>query len=179
MKRLKFLPFLIALICLGSCKRFDRLTQFNLTYDTKTRISNGTSINIPFSVLTPDVETNSETEFEVHDTRKDKIQRITLNALKINIEAPSGQEFDFLKEVEIFISADGLNEVLLASKYNIDDSHTYELILDVSGTDFQEYIKKDKFVLRVRTVTDQTLFQDVDINIRSEFFVDAKALGKA
>lgn len=164
---------------LSSCKPGDRFTQFNIEYNSSFTVSSGTSINIPINLMTPDVETNSEQKFEVHDTRKDKIQEILLTSMLITVTSPSGQEFDFLKEIEIFISADGLSEVLLASKYNIQNTVGVSLYLDASLQDFKEYIKKDEFTLRVRTVTDETILQDIDVDIKSSFYVDAKLIGKA
>lgn len=136
-------------------------------------------MSVPFVVITPDVETNSEATFAVNDTRKDKIQEIQLTSLNIQITNPQSQDFNFLKEVEIFINADGLSEILLASKYNLQNTNTQYLELDVSENDFQEYIKKEEFTLRVRTVTDEALLNDVDIEINSDFWVNAKLIGKA
>ncbi|MFT7613413.1 MAG: hypothetical protein ACI9J3_002386 [Parvicellaceae bacterium] len=170
---------LLVTIVLFGCKKADKLTQFNLKYDSSITIQSTTSINIPVNLFTPDIETNSEAEFAVHDTRKDKIQKITLSGMKVTITNPPGQEFDFLKDLEVFMSADGLAEIKIASKYNISNSIGVVLTMDVTGEDFQEYIKKDNFILRVRSVTDETLLQDVDLNIESTFWVDAKLIGKA
>jgi hypothetical protein len=50
--------------------------------------------------------------------------------------------------------------------------------LNVSGADFQEYIKKDQFSLRCNTVTDELLTSDHEIDIATSFFIDAKILGQ-
>lgn len=179
---MKFLnPILFcALISIGSsCKKVDKLTQFYIQYESEVTIPNTSGVNVAFSLITPDVETNSESEFAVHDTRKDKIQQIKLSSMIITIKSPPGQEFDFLKEAEVFISASGLPETMLASKYNIENTIGAVLTMDVSGADFKEYIKKESFTLRLRTITDEALFQDVELNLISTFWVDAKLIGKA
>lgn len=178
---MKFLIVLFAIL-LGlttACKPGDKFTQFDIEYNSSFTVSSGASVNVPINLFTPDVETNSESTFEVNDTRKDKIQEILLTSLLITVTAPNGKELDFLKEIEIFISANGLNEVLLASKYNIQNTVGVSLLLDPSLIDFKEYIKKDEFTLRVRTVTDEAILQDVDVDIRTKFYVDAKLIGKA
>ncbi len=161
------------------CRKADRLTQFNISYVSQATISSGMAVSLPFDTMTPEMETRSETEFEVNDTRKDKVQEIKLTSLQLQITAPGTQEFDFLKDIEIYIDADGLGETLLASKYNIDDSVGSSLSLDVSRSDFQAYIKQDRFTLRLNAVTDRTIAQDVDLDIYSTFFVNAKLIGKA
>lgn len=174
-----FLLIAFSSMLLQSCRKADRLTQFNVQYTSTATISSSATVSVPFVVITPDVETNSEATFAVNDTRKDKIQEIQLTSLNIQITNPQSQDFNFLKEVEIFINADGLSEILLASKYNLQNTNTQYLELDVSENDFQEYIKKEEFTLRVRTVTDEALLNDVDIEINSDFWVNAKLIGKA
>lgn len=168
--------FLVAV--LFGCKK-EGVIQFDVDYEATIVIQNGTGISVPVSFFTPDIESNSETEFEVNDTRKDKIQHITLTGLRLEITSPSGQEFDFIEDIELFISADGLDEVLLAYKYNMNNSEGNTISMSCSQNDFQEYIKKDKFKLRCRTVTDEYNLSDVEIKIFSTFKVDAKLIGKA
>jgi len=50
--------------------------------------------------------------------------------------------------------------------------------LDLTGADLKEYIKADKFTLRLNTITDEVMNQDYHINIHSVFYVDAKVLGQ-
>jgi len=178
MKYIFFVLIIALSSTLTSCKK-GGLTQFDIDYESSIVIQNVTGINTPFSFLTPDVESNSESEFEVNDTRKDKIQEIRLTALRLEIVDPPGQEFDFLKDVELFISADGLDEILLAYKYDIDNAVGSVLNMTCSENDFQEYIKKDKFKLRVRTVSDEVVMSDIEVKIYSTFNVDAKLIGKA
>lgn len=173
------LLFILPSLLLSSCRKADRLTQFNVQYTSTATISSTATVSVPFVVITPDIETNSESTFAVHDTRKDKIQEIKLTSLNIQIVNPQTQNFNFLKEIEIYIDADGLSEILLASKYNLQNNNAQYLELEVSENDFQEYIKKDEFTLRVRSITDEALLNDVDIEINSDFWVNAKLIGKA
>lgn len=163
---------------LFGCKKVGYV-QFNVDYEANIVIQNGTGISVPLTILTPDIETNSESEFEINDTRKDKIQHIRLTAMSLSITAPSGQEFDFLKDIELFISADGVDEILLAYVYDMTNSVGNTINISCSQSDFQEYIKQDKFDLRVRTVSDEFNLNDVEISINCTFNVDAKLIGSA
>lgn len=167
-----------ALTLLLGCEK-GGFTSFNMDYESTIIIQNGLGISTPVSFNTPEIESNSESEFEVNDTRKDKIQHINLSSLNLEITAPANQEFDFIEDIELFISADGLDEILLAYTYNIENSVGNTLVLTCSQNDFQEYIKKDKFKLRLRTMTDEYNLNDVEIKIKGKFRVDAKLIGKA
>jgi hypothetical protein len=169
------LPVFICLLLITSCKK-DRLTiTFNVTDSFDFTVKSGSVINLPIELLTPDIATNSEGEFEQNDTRADKINEINLNELKLTITSPTGKTFSFLKSIEIFISAEGLIEKLLASAYDVNSSSS-SLNLNCSGDDIAEYIKKDSYKVRVKTVTRESLTQDVAINSFLSFKVKAAPL---
>lgn len=165
------------LFALSSCDKVDELTKFNLTYKSSVTIPSTTGIDLPFDVLTPDMETNSESEFEVNDTRKDLIEEIKLTELTLKIVSPENADFSFLESLEVYISAEGLDEIKIASKEMVDPDAGNILDVDVLDVDLKEYIKKDKFNLRLNTVTDEAITADHQIEVNSTFFVDAKILG--
>ena len=176
MKKLSYVVFSL-LVIISSCKKVDELTKFNMNYDTSTTIPASTGINLPINLLTPDIETDSESEFAVNNTRKDLIEEIVLTKLTLNITSPANQDFGFLKSVKIFIAAEGLEEIEIARRENIPTDIGKQLELETNNIDIKDYIKKDKFNLRVNTVTDELLGSDVNIDIASRFHVDAKILG--
>lgn len=164
------------LLLIFSCKKVDKLTQFDLVYDSSITVESTYGIDIPFNIYTPNITTNSESTFESNDTRKDLVESIILKTMTMTVSSPAGEDFSFLKSVEIYISADGLSEMKVAWKDNIDNG-TKILNLETSSSDLKEYIKKDDFKLKVTTTTDEVLTQDYTIDIHSVFFVDAKILG--
>jgi len=173
--RIILISFLIASIY--SCKTLDKLTQFNMDYDQSIVIPSSTGIDLPFNIQTPDVESNSESTFAVNDTRKDLIEKIQLTDLTLTLTSPSDADFGFLKSISIFISAEGLSETKIAWKEDIPDNPGTVLTLETTGVDLKEYIKKDKFSLRLNTVTDELITSDHHIDMHSVFFVDAQILG--
>lgn len=166
----------ITFLFLFSCKKVDKLTQFDLKYDSSVTVESTFGMNVPFDIYTPDISTNSESSFESNDTRKDLIESIVLKTMTMSISSPTGQDFSFLKSIEIYISADGLSDAKIAWKDNISDSTTI-LNLETSSADLKEYIKKSVFNLKVTTTTDEVLSQDYQIDIHSVYAVDAKILG--
>ncbi len=176
MKRITLLLLGIFLFA-GACKELDKLTQFTISQDTSATIPATLGINIPITIWTPDITTNSQSEFENNNTNKDLVEHITLTKLQIKITNPSSSTFDFLKDIEVYISAEGLAEKKIAWYYDIPKTGLKELDLDVSDEDLQEYIKKDTIKLKTKTVTREIISNDTDISIHAEFWVDAKILG--
>ncbi|MUU79122.1 hypothetical protein [Winogradskyella endarachnes] len=171
------LTILWALVVLVSCDVVDELTKFDLDYQTNYSIAATTLINTPFTLDTPDVTTESESSFESNDTHKDLIESIKLKSLKLTIDAPEDGDFNFLKEVHIYIDAEDLDEVEIANVYDLENTDSNILELDVLGEELKEFIKKDSFSLRVQTVTDETINETHDIIIDTTFRVDAEILG--
>ena len=177
MKNKIILCLVVALSFLG-CKKLDKLTQFNIEFNNTATIPSSTGVNLPFDVLTPDVETNSSATFSSNNTRKDLIEEILLEKLDLTITSPNGEDFSFLKSINIYIKANGLAETRIAYNNDVSQNAGSKLTLTTVCVDLKEYIKKDEFSLRVNAVTDEIISPDYDINIYSKFFVDAKILGQ-
>ena len=162
-------------ISFSSCD-VDKYTQFDMEFNSSVTVPQSSGLNLPFNLFTPDMTTNSSTTFGINNTNKELIQEITLKSMNLDITQPGDRDFDFLEEIHIYISAEGLSEIEIASKTDIP-ADVDQLDLDINGNDLKEYIKKDKFQLRVEAKTDEFLDNDVNIDVMSVFFVDAEILG--
>ena len=111
-----------------------------------------------------------------NDTRKDLVEEINLTELKMIITSPSDQRFDFLNEASVFINAEGLSELKIAEAKDIPETVGNELSLTPVENDLSEYIKKDAFSLRVKVVTDKIINNEVKVDVKSNFFVDAQII---
>lgn len=171
------LTLFVAFVLLFSCDVVDDLTKFDLDYQTNYTVAATTIINTPFSLDTPDVTTESDSNFESNNTHKDLIESIKLKGLKLTIDAPEDGDFNFLKEVHIYIEAEDLDELEIANVFDLENTNSSFIELNVLGEELKAYIKKDSFNLRVRTVTDETINESHDIIIDTKFRVDAEILG--
>ena len=170
----QIITFSFIVLMISGCKDLDKLTQFNMEFNQSFVIPSSTGINLPFNILTPDLETNSASTFAINNTRKDLVQEIKLTKLDLTVTSPANADFSFLKSISVFISADGLSEIKIAWKDNVPSDAGTILSLEVTGVDLKEYIKKDKFAFRLNTVTDELLTSDYHIDATSVFFVNAK-----
>tara|TARA_B100000508_G_scaffold118450_1_gene98628 strand:+ start:141755 stop:142273 length:519 start_codon:yes stop_codon:yes gene_type:complete len=169
---MKYLICFLLILAFAGCKT--KFTQFFIDYTAQASIPSSSPIDVPFDVYTPEQTTNSSYEFEVNDTRKDKIEKITLEDLRISITSPQGEDFSFLKDMSVYISSDGLPEKIIAYKYDIQNSIGDVLDCDETNEDLQAYVKADKFTIRLETVTDEIITNEIDVDIYTNFFVDAK-----
>ncbi|MBU2950505.1 hypothetical protein KO493_07340 [Tamlana agarivorans] len=177
MKHFKLFTAFIWLTLLFGCDKIEELTQFTIVYEEEVVIESSTVVDLPFNAFTPEISSNSESKFENNNTGKNLIEYIELTRMTLEIDAPDHGNFDFLNAIEIYISAENEKEVLIAWKDVIEEDGSRVIELDTSNDDLQTYLKKDEFSLRLATVTDQIITSDHKINVRSEFFVDAKILG--
>ena len=162
----------------ASCKELDKLTQFEMDYETSVTIPGTLGINAPVDLITPEIETDSESKFSVNNTRKDLVEEIVLREMTLTIVSPQNEDFSFLNSIRIFINAEGLDEKQIAWKDPVAESASNVIALETSQEDLKEYLVKDQFSLRVRTKTDEIIAEDHEIKIQSVFFIDAKILGQ-
>lgn len=169
---LKIIWFSI-LIGLVSCKKDKGLIDFTMKMDTAGYVSAGIPVSLPFEIMTPPVSTNSQAELQGRGSELRLINFVKLDQLRLNITSPSGKTFSFLKDISVYIKADGLDEIMIAGKTNVPANVGSELYLDCTGENLKEYIKKSEYSIRVNIVTDETVTQKIDYNIHTEFKVNA------
>jgi len=173
----RYLLILTVAIAVFSCEKLSELTRFDLSYNTAITLPATFGINIPFTVYTPKITTNTESVLAVNDTRKDLIEEVTLKSVILTITDPEGEDFSFLKSIEVYISGDSLSEMLVASRSDITNEIGDTLHLETVSSDLKDYIKASSFSLSVKTVTDELLSHDYTIDIDAVFGVDARILG--
>ena len=161
-----------------SCTEAERFTQFDLNYNTSFTIPASVGIQLPVDLFTPDITTNSESEFQSRSTRKDLLEEVKLTRLDLSITSPDNQDFSFLESVRLYLSAEGLNEIEIAGLSEIPDTIGNTLVLVIPENNLKEFLKKEGFKLRVNTLTDEILSQDIQVELAASFFIDAKVLGR-
>ncbi len=160
-----------------SCKKIADITKFNLPYQTEATIEAGVATLLPFDLQTPQVTTASDADYQGYKTARKLVQSVTLNSLRLTVQRPEKRTFDFLKKIEVYISADEHAEILLATKDNIPDNVGNQLELEPTSEELKKYLTSDKFNLRLKVTTDKIVNQDVNIKIDANFKIDANVMG--
>ncbi|TWI81190.1 hypothetical protein IQ13_2206 [Lacibacter cauensis] len=155
------------------CKKLG--VNFSISNQANFRVESSSPINLPFEMGTPDVTTNSSQQFNNNNTAANLIKEIKLEELKLSITNPASKTFSFLKSVEIYISTNSNNEILLASLSNIS-STAQSISLTTTAQDLSNYVKASSYKLRTSVVTKETVTQAIDIRADIKFKVKAGLL---
>jgi len=162
----------IGLIFITSC---DKLFTFDVSDQTNITIENFISIDLPIDIPTPDITTNSESEFAQNDTKVELVKEIIIKDLNLTITSPTNETFSFLKSIYIYISTNDTDEIELAKMENIV-SDAKSIQLNVTNKVLDKYVKSKKYKIRTKAITKETLFHDVNITIDFTFQVTADLL---
>jgi hypothetical protein len=149
MKILK-ISFLLALIILtNSCKKSEPGTvSFTLYSEVQLQVPPNSTLDL-IPILTPGITEDWSGDFSNNNTNKDKIREMKLNDMTMVIQSPPGKTFKFLKDIDIYIEADGLQETEIAFAHDIPSTAGQTLTLTPMDVDLAPYAKKESFKLRL------------------------------
>lgn len=164
----------LATLCLfvASCSVVDQLLTFTISNQTTITIGSGFPIGTAMSIVIPEVTTNSSAEFENNNTKADLVKDVKLTQFTLTITDPTNKTFSFLKSIELYISTDSSDEILLASKNDIN-STTNTVVLIPTTAKLDKYIKAPSFNLRTKAVIKETISQDITVKGDMKFKVTA------
>ncbi len=168
---------ILLLVTKFSCKKIADVTKFNLPYQTETTIEAGVAALLPFDIRTPQITTATDADYKGYKTQRKLVQSVKLNSLELTVIRPKNRSFDFLHRIEVFISADEYQEILVAKKDNIPDTIGTRLELDTTDEELKKYLTSDQFNLRLKLTTDKIINEPVDVKVAANFRIDANVLG--
>ncbi len=176
MKKKTFIILMTIAFGFSACSKIEDLLTFNIDNSVSFAVPSATGVNLPFTIPTPDVTSNSESAFANNNTRADLVKNVSLEKLDLKITSPSGKTFSFLKSISISISADGLPTKEIAFINDIPTSAGNSISLETTSEDLDEYIKKPTYNISTEVVLRETFFQDVDIDADLSFKITADLL---
>ncbi|MFD1604890.1 hypothetical protein ACFSJW_05805 [Flavobacterium artemisiae] len=157
---------------LTSCDAVDDLLSFTISNNASIKIKSTSPINLPAEIITPEVTTNSSSEFENNKTKASLVKDVKIRSLKLSISDPSDKTFTFLKSIHLYISTTDSNEIELAYQDNINStSNSIDLICTDKKLD--EYIKANSYKIRTKVTLKETLTKDVTVKADMKFKVTA------
>ena len=106
MRKLTYAIFSL-LVITSSCKKVGELTKFNIDYNTSTTIPASTGINLPVNLFTPDIESNSESEFAINNDPERPCGRNSTDKINIIHQRPSQSGFWVFKVSQNFYRCRG------------------------------------------------------------------------
>ena len=162
---------LVALALIG-CSDVEDLLTFHFDDRTTILVESASPLNLPLEIATPAVTSNSEQQYQNNNTRADLVRDVKLEQVRLTVTSPEGKTFSFLRRIRIFISADDLQEIELAALDNISNASQ---VLDLIPTEekLDAYAKSSSYSLRTEVTTDETLVEDVEVQVDLKFRVTA------
>jgi len=176
MKKLMF-PLILIVLGLTGCKSLSKLTQFEMDFSQSFTFPATTPISLLPTIQTPEIQTNSETYFSSHNIDPDLIEKVSLKKLDLKISSPADGDFGFLKSIEIYIAAEGQNDIKIAWLDDVPVGAGSTLSMNMSNVDLKAFIMKEKFSLKIKASTDETTTSDYTIDTKTVFLLDANILG--
>lgn len=149
-------------------------TRFVINEPINFTISSLIGLNLPFQIPFADISLDFTSTSENTNPHTGLIRDINLRDFIIRITSPQGQTFNFLKDIEIYISTDILPEIKLAHHYNVDNSIGSVLHLVPEGGALDGYLKSESFDLRLELVADELIFTDLVID--GEWVLDVELI---
>lgn len=163
-----------------SCKKILDLLEFNVedsqTITVPATLPFGqTGQLIPLSPIM--VASSSKSTYATNGTSADYVQDVTLDRLTLTITAPQGQNFDFLRRIEVYISTDaqGAGKVLLASLNPVPTGAT-SIQLTPADQKLDVFLGGDSYTLTTNVELAKPLTQEVTFRADSRFKVKARPL---
>jgi hypothetical protein len=175
-KLFTFALIIATLVGFSSCKKIKELLTFSMKYNQDFTIPGAVSSSTPVSVGIPSITTNSESTFKNKNTATKLIKEVKLSELTLTLTAPDTGTYNFINTIEVYINADGQSEVMIASKTNLANNSSKTIEMDVSGANLMEYVKADKFTLRLSLQADQTTIASYSNRASMIFKVQADPL---
>ena len=137
-------------------------------------VSSLIGVNLPFQIPFADVSLDFSSISENTNPHIGLIRNINLRNFVLRITSPQGQTFNFLKDIDVYISTDELSEIPLAHHYNIANSIGSVLHLVTEGGVLDDYLKSESFELRLELVADYAIFTDLVID--GEWVLDVELI---
>lgn len=172
MKTKAVIVLAILALFIVSCNEVDKLLTFNISNQTTFKINSGLPFNSPFEVATPDVTTNSTSEFKNNNTNVNLVKDVKLQELKLSITNPTDKTFSFLKSIHMYISTSADDEIELAFLDDIN-STANSINLTCTSQKLDKYVKASSYKIRTKVVTKETLTQETTIKADMKFRVTA------
>lgn len=172
-KLLHILPLLLSL-SLISCEKIQDLLTFEISESQNIQIPASGIINPPLISPVP-VSMSSEESFENNNTKASLVKNVSLTKLSLTIIDPQAQNFNFLKDIKIYIGTDESDKVLLASLENIP-MNVASIELVPSNSKLDKYIKADSYTLYTEVSLRSGVADELTVRADSKFKVTADPL---
>lgn len=148
---LKTLTFMAisSFVFMGGC--LSKYTSVNFDYTTEAQIETEAVTSVGTQTFGETVlNSDLKAELEKNNTSLDLLDELKLKSASVTITNDSMAKFDNVEMIELWLSADGMPEVMIASKNPVPDGlNTIDLNVN-SSENLANYIKANSFTYRIK-----------------------------
>lgn len=152
---------IVSSMALASCGAVQSIVQNTFPYTANVLVSTG----VPANKEVSSTATASNVQTWVGGNNNAQIKDVRISDAKISVVSPSGGSLNALKSVKVYISSNGTNEKLVASRSDIStNSSSLNLDLNNDGGFLDSIVKSTG--LTVRTVYELKNQTTSDMNLK-------------
>ena len=144
MKRIFLFTAVMCIMAVISCKK-NKLGTVSFT----AQLDFTTTIPAQPELPLLDTPVTVSADIPIQDKRLRHSEKASLKDFYVEIQAPSGQTFDFCREVHLFLSAPGVAETEIAFAENIDPNST-RIDFAVSHADMVQFIHQNSMTVKLK-----------------------------
>lgn len=175
MRRLLLALALLLAFANVACDKLDELLTFYINHNETIVIRTYFPVGTVAPISPIPVTTNSSEDFKNNKTRAELVKNVTLDKLDLVITDPQTENFNFLRKIEIYISAEGKQEVKIAYLEEIPQNVS-KIELKSTNAKLDEYIKGDRYTINTRATLAKAVTKDITIKANMRFKVTADPL---
>jgi hypothetical protein len=169
----------VVLVTILGCGALKKLTQFTIPYNNDFSVppTPASASNYAIDITSSEVNIDLNNQLKKNNTNESLLESVKMDEFKLTITSPAGKNFNLLSSIQVFMQAQGLQEIEVGNKYNIDPNIGSELKLDMTGAELKNHLLKDIISFRIAGVTADSIAENIDIKVDFKVFVDARILG--
>lgn len=152
-----------------SCEKLEGLLTFNIKQETNMEVP-AAPVLITDPVLLPPVRVTASEEFKSNKAKM--VKDIVLNQLDLTVTSPQNANFDFLKDIEIYIAVEGKSDVKVAYLTEVPQG-VKTISLKTTNVKLDEYIKADSYTIQTRVTFAKRVEQKTNIKADMNFKLTA------
>ncbi|MBX2986153.1 MAG: hypothetical protein KF882_09340 [Bacteroidia bacterium] len=177
---MKHTSSIISLIILGAMI----FTSCSKTETVRIRLDETASVAIPdtvdryalVTVNSADVTNSLSLKLSEKGYTMDQVKSMTLNAMELNMITPDSSNFRFCRNIKIYLSAEGMQDTLIALIGN-DSTTRLEsttLFLTRPATELKEYFTKAKYSYKVVFQMREVYAEPMSVRLQPIYFAEAE-----
>ena len=177
-----FLLFCLTLIISSGCKDFDRRTQFKTTYSNRVVLDTTNTSGTDGEVKSDTLIVDFIGTVEDHSATESKIESVKMVSIALEIDkgkSPGYANFNLLKDLEVYLTGKGMDEILIGTTDSIPQNIKYfEIRVIPEDEDFEDLVKTNEFTCRMKfTPTEKVRDSSYIIKITPTYLIDTRRFG--